>query len=57
MRAARQIRENIERYIREHYSTEISMQRVAGIMNYSDANYFVRVFKRVTGKNSEYRNG
>ena len=102
-----QIRENIERYIREHYSTEISMQSVARAMNYSDAyfcklfkqcfkvnfsawlneyridraremlqntrlsvrevstacgysdaNYFARVFKRVTGKTpSEYRNG
>ena len=102
-----QIRENIERYIREHYNTEISMQSVARAMNYSDAyfcklfkqcfkvnfsawlneyridraremlqntrlsvrevstacgysdaNYFARVFKRVTGKTpSEYRNG
>ena len=102
-----QIRENIERYIREYYSTEISMQSVARAMNYSDAyfcklfkqcfkvnfsawlneyridraremlqntrlsvrevsiacgysdaNYFARVFKRVTGKTpSEYRNG
>ena len=102
-----QIRENIERYIREHYNTEISMQSVAKAMNYSDAyfcklfkqcfkvnfsawlneyridraremlqntrlsvrevstacgysdaNYFARVFKRVTGKTpSEYRNG
>ncbi|MBQ8355447.1 MAG: helix-turn-helix domain-containing protein [Oscillospiraceae bacterium] len=102
-----QIRENIQRYIREHYSTEISMQSVARAMNYSDAyfcklfkqcfkvnfsawlneyridraremlqntrlsvrevstacgysdaNYFARVFKRVTGKTpSEYRNG
>lgn len=101
------IRENIECYIREHYSTEISMQSVAKAMNYSDAyfcklfkqcfkvnfsawlneyridraremlqntrlsvrevsiacgysdaNYFARVFKRVTGKTpSEYRNG
>ena len=101
------IRENIECYIREHYSTEISMQSVARAMNYSDAyfcklfkqcfkvnfsawlneyriararemlqntrlsvrevsiacgysdaNYFARVFKRVTGKTpSEYRNG
>lgn len=102
-----QIRENIERYIREYYCTEISMQSVARAMNYSDAyfcklfkqcfkvnfsawlneyridraremlqntrlsvrevstacgysdaNYFARVFKRVTGKTpSEYRNG
>jgi YesN/AraC family two-component response regulator len=102
-----QIRENIERYIREYYGTEISMQSVARAMNYSDAyfcklfkqcfkvnfsawlneyridraremlqntrlsvrevstacgysdaNYFARVFKRVTGKTpSEYRNG
>ena len=40
-----QIRENIERYIREHYSTEISMQSVARAMNYSDA-YFCKLFKQ-----------
>ena len=101
------VRENIEHYIRENYSRELSMQDVAKAMNYSDAyfcklfkqcfkvnfsawlneyridraremlqntrlsvrevsiacgysdaNYFARVFKRVTGKTpSEYRNG
>ena len=40
-----QIRENIERYIREHYNTEISMQSVAKAMNYSDA-YFCKLFKQ-----------
>ena len=100
-----QIRENIERYIRKHYTSELSMQDVAKAMNYSeayfcklfkqcfkvnfsawlneyrvekakemllqtrmsireisiacgytDANYFARVFKRITGKNpSEFR--
>ena len=40
-----QIRENIERYIREHYNTEISMQSVARAMNYSDA-YFCKLFKQ-----------
>ena len=40
-----QIRENIERYIREYYSTEISMQSVARAMNYSDA-YFCKLFKQ-----------
>lgn len=45
LEAARQIRENIERYIREHYNTEISMQSVAKAMNYSDA-YFCKLFKQ-----------
>ena len=53
---AGQIREDIVAYIREHYTEELSMQDVARAMNYSDANYFARVFKRVTGMNpSEYR--
>ena len=43
-----QIRENIERYIREHYSTEISMQSVARAMNYSDA-YFCKLFRQKMG--------
>lgn len=53
---AGQIREDIVAYIREHYTEELSMQDVARAMNYSDANYFARVFKRVTGMTpSEYR--
>ena len=39
------IRENIERYIREHYSSELSMQDVARAMNYSEA-YFCKLFKQ-----------
>ncbi len=39
------IRENIERYIREHYSSELSMQDVAKAMNYSEA-YFCKLFKQ-----------
>ncbi len=40
-----QIREDIEGYIREHYSEELSMQDVARAMNYSDA-YFCKLFKQ-----------
>ena len=40
-----QVRENIERYIRENYNTELSMQDVARAMNYSDA-YFCKLFKQ-----------
>lgn len=40
-----QIRENIEAYIRENYSSELSMQSVAGAMNYSEA-YFCKLFKQ-----------
>lgn len=40
-----QVRENIELYIREHYTTEISMQDVAHAMNYSGA-YFCKLFKQ-----------
>ena len=39
------IRENIERYIREHYHSELSMQDVARAMNYSEA-YFCKLFKQ-----------
>ena len=53
---AGQIREDIVAYIREHYTEELSMQDVARAMNYSDANYFARVFKRITGMTpSKYR--
>ena len=40
-----QVRENIERYIRKHYTTELSMQDVARAMNYSEA-YFCKLFKQ-----------
>ena len=40
-----QVRENIERYIRKHYTSELSMQDVAKAMNYSDA-YFCKLFKQ-----------
>ena len=40
-----QIREDIQGYIREHYSRELSMQDVARAMNYSDA-YFCKLFKQ-----------
>ena len=40
-----QVRENIERYIRSHYTTELSMQDVARAMNYSEA-YFCKLFKQ-----------
>ena len=40
-----QIRENIERYIRKHYTSELSMQDVAKAMNYSEA-YFCKLFKQ-----------
>ena len=39
------VRENIERYIRKHYHTELSMQDVAKAMNYSEA-YFCKLFKQ-----------
>lgn len=39
------IRGNIERYIREHYHSELSMQDVAKAMNYSEA-YFCKLFKQ-----------
>ena len=40
-----QVRENIERYIRKHYTSELSMQDVARAMNYSEA-YFCKLFKQ-----------
>ena len=40
-----QVRENIERYICKHYTTELSMQDVARAMNYSEA-YFCKLFKQ-----------
>ena len=40
-----QVRETIGQYIRENYSTELSMQDVARAMNYSDA-YFCKLFKQ-----------
>ena len=40
-----QVREDIEAFIREHYTTELSMQTVARAMNYSDA-YFCKLFKQ-----------
>jgi YesN/AraC family two-component response regulator len=39
------IRQNIERYLREHYAEDLSMQMVAKAMNYSDA-YFCKLFKQ-----------
>lgn len=39
------IRENMERYIRENYHTNLSMQRAAQAMNYSDT-HFCRLFKQ-----------
>ena len=40
-----QVRETIDAYIRENYATELSMQDVARVMNYSDA-YFCKLFKQ-----------
>ena len=40
-----QVREIIDAYIRENYATELSMQDVARVMNYSDA-YFCKLFKQ-----------
>ena len=40
-----QVREDIETFIREHYTAELSMQAVAKAMNYSDA-YFCKLFKQ-----------
>lgn len=41
----KQVRENIEAFIRAHYDRELSMQDVARAMNYSDA-YFCKLFKQ-----------
>ena len=40
-----QVRDNIERYICSHYTSELSMQDVAKAMNYSEA-YFCKLFKQ-----------
>ena len=40
-----QVRETIDAYIRDNYATELSMQDVARVMNYSDA-YFCKLFKQ-----------
>ena len=40
-----QVREDIESFIREHYTAELSMQTVAKAMNYSNA-YFCKLFKQ-----------
>jgi len=40
-----QVRDSIDRYSREHYASELSMQDVARAMNYSDA-YFCKLFKQ-----------
>ena len=39
------VREEIERYIRDHFTEDLSMQDVARAMNYSDA-YFCKLFKQ-----------
>ena len=39
------VRDQIERYIREHYQQELSMQAVAHAMNYSET-HFCRLFKQ-----------
>lgn len=53
------VREMIDRYIRENYRYDISMQDLARAMNYSEA-YFCKLFKQCFGKNftsslTEYR--
>lgn len=44
------IREHIECYIRENYASNLSMQKAAQAMNYSDT-YFCRLFKQIFGVN------
>ena len=39
------VRDEIERYIQEHFDADLSMQDVARVMNYSDA-YFCKLFKQ-----------
>lgn len=39
------VRQEIESYIRAHYSEDLSMQDMARVMNYSDA-YFCKLFKQ-----------
>ena len=53
------VTEKIRHYIDSHYKEDISLQDVAGAMNYSDA-YFCKIFKQCFGKGfivylSEYR--
>lgn len=53
------VAEKIRKYIEAHYKEDISLQDVAGAMNYSDA-YFCKMFKQCFGKGfivylSEYR--
>lgn len=53
------VTEKIRNYIDSHYKEDISLQDVAGAMNYSDA-YFCKIFKQCFGKGfivylSEYR--
>lgn len=53
------VSEKIRNYIDSHYKEDISLQDVAGAMNYSDA-YFCKIFKQCFGKGfivylSEYR--
>ncbi len=53
------VAENIRDYIAKHYKEDISLQDVAGSMNYSDA-YFCKIFKQCFNKSflvylTEYR--
>lgn len=53
------VADNIRDYIAEHYKEDISLQDVAGSMNYSDA-YFCKIFKQCFNKSflvylTEYR--
>lgn len=53
------VTEKIRNFVDKHYKEDISLQDVAGAMNYSDA-YFCRIFKQCFGKGfivylSEYR--
>lgn len=53
------VAEKIRTYIDDHYKEDLSLQDVAGAMNYSDA-YFCKMFKQCFGKGfivylSEYR--
>lgn len=53
------VAENIREYIAKHYKEDISLQDVAGSMNYSDA-YFCKIFKQCFDKSflvylTEYR--
>lgn len=55
------VREMIDRYIRENYMYDISMQDLARFMNYSEA-YLCKLFKQCFGRNftsclTEYRVG